>query len=888
MMVSASISHYRILNKLGEGGMGEVYRARDTRLDRDVAIKVLPDALAQDAERLARFRREAQVLAALNYPNIAAIYGFEESDTTCALVMELIEGPTLADRIAAGPLPLDEALPVARQIAEALEAAHERGVIHRDLKPANIKVTHEGTVKVLDFGLAKILEEQPSNADLSHSPTLLHGTQAGVILGTAAYMSPEQAKGKAVDKRADIWAFGCVLYEMLTGKQAFSGETLTDTLAAVVRAEPDWDALPDATPAVIRKLLGRCLTKDARQRLRDIGEVRVAVERIPETPEDVRTPTVAKPGGVRRGFWVGVAAGVVAAALVAGALVYLAWPEPADAPVRRFLLNTNVPTVAERTFIISPDGQKVAFIEGEKLKIWDLSQLQPRVIEGAGSLVTSGEGGADPFWSLDGKSIAFARDGSLFRIPASDGQPTIVCRLPGVYKGGAWGAQDIILFATTRGPMYKVAAGGGDPEVFIKLDAEVDVDFHVPSFLPDGQTIVYSLHRKEGVDTIEAFRDGRRKLLMRLEGQAKDHPQVINSPQYSPSGHLVYRREQGNPGVWAIGFSPSKLEITGEPFLVAANANQPSVAGDGTLIFGLDVDSGPGQLAWINRKGAVEKVIGEPQENMRHPALSPDGSRIAYAADEKGKSDIWVVDAGTGVRTRLTFSSDESVNPTWSADGKSIIFDSATDAGPVICEKAGSGTGETKILAAKATEGCLSLDGKRLIYTSSGEVGRGLRIITLDGSAQPRNFLEKPTALSGSRISPDGRYVAYESWEGGRTGIYIRPFPEGEGQWEVAANQATNPRWNRQGNELFYLDNSGLQTRLMAAPVETKGQLTLGQVKELFSMEGIGATRFDFMAMDVSADGRRFVVVKSLSQSSRKGHIIVVQNWFSDFKDKKR
>lgn len=527
------------------------------------------------------------------------------------------------------------------------------------------------------------------------------------------------------------------------------------------------------------------------------------------------------------------------------------------------------------------------FIEEGKLKVWDLSQLQPRVIEGAGTLIAGAEDSAGPFWAPDGKFVAFVRDGSLFRIPAADGQPTIICRLPGVYRGGAWGAKDLILFATVRGPMYKVSASGGDPEVFIKLN-EGDVDFHQPSFLPDGQTIVYSLHRNEGVDTIEAYRDGHRKLILRLEGQARNGPQVINDPHYSPTGHLVYRREQGNPGIWAVSFSSSQLELTGEPFLVAANGKNPSIANDGTLIYDYDTESGPGQLAWVNREGSVEKVIGEPQDNLRNPSLSPDGYRIAYAADEKGKSDIWVVDTRTGVRTRLTFSADDNKNPSWSADGRWIIFDSATKAGDVICLKSSDGTGETKTLAEKAEEGSISPEGKRLIYTSSGEVGRGLRIITLDSSVPPRRFLEKPTALTGSRISPDGRYVAYESWEGGRPGIYIRPFPEGEGQWEVAANQATNPRWNRRGDELFYLDNSGPQTRLMVIPVDTKGQLTTGQPRQLFSLEKVSTTIFDFIAMDVSVDSQRFVFVKPISKSTRQGNIIVVQNWAAEFKDKQK
>jgi serine/threonine-protein kinase len=415
--------------------MGEVSR-RDPKLNRDVAIKILPEAFAREEERVARFKREAQVLASLNHPNIAAIYGLEESNGELALVMELVEGPTLADRIATGPIPLDDALPIARQIAEGLEAAHEKGIIHRDLKPANVKVTPDGAVKVLDFGLAKVFEGDSQATDLSHSPTLIKGTQAGMILGTAAYMSPEQAKGKAVDRRADVWALGCVLFEMLSGQQTFSGETLTDTLAAVVRAEPDWEALPTTTPGAIRRLLRRCLTKDPKQRLRDIGEARIAIERISGNSEEEAAPTVTTSGGVRQRFWFGVAAGVAAAAVLAGGLAYLMWPRAADTPVRRFRLNTNVPASGTKTFSISPDGGKVLFIEEGKLKVWDLSQLQPRVIEGAGRLVAGVEDSAGPFWSRDGNSIAFVRDGSLFRIPAADGQATIVCR----YRGLPWRA----------------------------------------------------------------------------------------------------------------------------------------------------------------------------------------------------------------------------------------------------------------------------------------------------------------------------------------------------------------------------------------------------------------------------------------------------------------
>jgi len=855
--------------------MGEVYRAHDARLNREVAIKVLPVAFAQDAERLARFKREAQVLASLNHPNIAAIYGLEDSNSELALVMELVEGPTLADLIAAHPIPFDDAWPIAKQIAEALEAAHERGIIHRDLKPANVKITPDGTVKVLDFGLAKVFEEESQASDLSHSPTLVKGTQAGIILGTAAYMSPEQTRGTAVDKRTDIWSYGVVLFEMLSGKHLFDEETVSDTLAAVLRADIDWTTLPAETPPNVRKLLRVCLERDRKQRLRDIGDARIQLE------DKATSPAISLPVVVRRNSW-GLLAGVaVVAGMLSAGLFWFLRPVATQLPLRKLTIPaTQQLDSSRRPLAVSPDGSRLVYAQGNHLWVRSLDQLEPRDL--VGSELSSGPEGLNPFWSADGKFVAYGSNGKLWKIPVDGGSASTLCNLPLSYRGGAWGAGDLIIFATTRGPIYKVPAGGGDPQLYLPIDADKELDFHDPSFLPDGRTLLYSVHRLQGVDTLELYKDGTRKVLFRLEGVARpQNPQLLNAPQYSSTGHIIYRREQGIEGVWAVPFSLSSNELTGEHFLVVATGDTPSVSSDGTLVCKMATESqAPRQLVWVSLDGKSEEPVGQAQAGLSHPAISPDGRRIAYDALEDNAREIWVYDTITKVRTRLTLSSSTRENsyPSWIPGQNRIAFSCVTQEGPAVCAKGADGKGATDILAKQGEVPTFSPDGAYMVYIRSGE-GPGLLMkLGLTKDSQPEMFSD--VAAINPRLSPDGHYLSYYSWErGGRS--YIRTFPTGDAKWEVPSAEGDLVVWHPNGKELFYeMINP---STLMAAPLETNPSFSIGTPRKICDVGSNQALGFD-----ITPDGSKLVVVRHPSEAGPAPPIIVIQNWFAEFKDKQK
>jgi serine/threonine protein kinase len=873
-----------VIGKLGAGGMGEVYLARDTKLNRDVAIKVLPEAFAHDEERVSRFEREAQVLATLNHPHIASIYGLEETNGILGLVMELVEGPTLADRVAGGPIPVDEALAIAKQIAEALEVAHERGIIHRDLKPANVKVTPDDTVKVLDFGLAKVFTDDAHDPDLSHSPTMIKGTQAGMILGTAAYMSPEQAKGKVVDKRSDIWAFGCVLFEMITGKQAFSGETLTDTLAAVVRADPDWNALPAVTPEVIRRLLRRCLNKDQKQRLRDIGEARITIERFlagrSEEITELATRKEALP--LRKPFlWI---AGIALAFMAGGLGVWLLHPVSSEIPLRK--LELQIPGLdlsLDSSYSISPNGKSIAYVSNHRLWIRDLDRLEPREVPNT-------EDASHPFWSPDGAYVGYVIGKKMWKVSNAGAGSTAITDLPDVFSGAggaSWRADGAIIFTTGGSGLMQVAAQGGDPTPLLKVEAD-EGDFHDASLLPDGRGVLFTVHRSiQGVDTIALFDGKSRKNLLQLDGQRIGHP------VYSRTGHILFERRLTNPGIWALPFALSRLEVTGEPFLVVLGAAAPKVADDGTLVFGYGEVSAPTRLVWMDRAGKIVNNIQPEPLPFQLPSLrlSPDGKQLVQATRESGKTDYWVVNLARGSRTRLTF--DNSARTWfcgWTPDGRQVLYSSGVATGVYkVMLKSADGSGDARELLS-GLDASFSRDGKFIIYAAPEQVQRlqgwDLWYVPTEPGAKPLPFLITPKDQRSAEFSPDGNYVAYASDESGRYEVYVKPFPSGEGKSQVSIAGGAVPRWSRRGDELFFASGNDI----MAVHVQTKPSLVLGQPQKLFSRRPVRSDRPEglYDAYDVSADGQRFVMLQSDEQQTTSQKLIVVQNWFAEFRERQK
>jgi serine/threonine protein kinase len=884
LSIGAKLGRYEIRSKLGEGGMGEVYRARDEKLNRDVAIKILTEAFAQDSDRLARFKREAQVLASLNHPNIASIYGLEELNGSMALAMELVEGPTLANRLAAGPIPLDETLIIARQMATALEAAHERGIIHRDIKPANVKVTEETTVKVLDFGLAKVFADETPESDLSHSPTLIKGTQAGMILGTAAYMSPEQAKGKVVDKRSDVWAFGCVLFEMLTGKQTFTGETLTDILASVVRAEPDWSALPAVTPEVIRRLLRRCLTKDPKQRLRDIGEARITIESFLGGKSEETTELAASKGPLRGRntlLWV---AGIALAFIASGAGMWLLRPAGSEIPLRK--LELQIPALDLNhydAYSISPNGKSIAYVSNHRLWIRDLDRLEPREVPNT-------ENASHPFWSPDSANVGYVIGKKMWRVSSAGAGNTAITDLPDIFSGAgaaSWRADGIIIFTTGDSGLMQVPAQGGDPTPLLNVGADEE-DFHDASLLPDGRGVLFAVHRSvQGVDTIALFDGKSRKNLIQIDGQRIGHP------VYSRTGHVLFERRMTNPGIWALPFSLNRMEVTGEPFLVVPGAGAPRVADDGTLVFDFGEAGAPTRLVWMDRKGkTVNNIQPEPLPfQLPSLRLSPDGKQLVQATRESGKTDYWIVNLARGTRTRLTF--DNSARGWfcgWTPDGQRVMYASG-DTPPLykIRLKAADGSGEAREFLS-GLDASFSPDGKFVVYSAperqQSQQDWDLWYVGTEPGAKPLPFLVTPKDQRYAEFSPDGNYVAYASNESGRYEVYVKPFPSGEGKSRVSIDGGFVPRWSRRGDELFFASGNDI----MVVHVQTKPTLVLGQPQKLFSRRPVAADRAEgfYDSYDVSADGQRFVMLQSDEQSTTSQKLIVIQNWFAEFKDRQK
>ena len=865
------VGHYEIVGPLGSGGMGEVYRASDSKLKRQVAVKVLPAELAADATRLARFRREAEVLASLNHPNIAAIYGLEESDGSVSLVMELVEGPTLEERLDRGALSWADAQPLARQIAAALEAAHERGIVHRDLKPANVKVTADGTVKVLDFGLAAIVQSDIVEASsISNSPTLsLHATQAGVILGTAGYMAPEQASGQRVDKRADIWAFGVVLYELLTGRKLFGGETLSHTLADVLRAPIDLSTLPGSTPTAVRELLRRCLERDPKLRLRDIGEARIVLER----PAHVATPATPSRALPWRAIALGLGVTTIAAAAVAVALSFRAPETPVAkaAPTFRFQISPPPGASFNNPFQVSPDGTKVAFgaqnasATSSAIYVRSLDGLTARALPGTESAV----GTFGFFWSPDGEHIAFFTSNSLNVVPAAGGPVRVVCRLPdaGIAPGGfesptdrrmgrgTWNREGVILFHSgPRSPIYRVAASGGEIAHATELDAAAPERHVAPEFLPDGRRF-----------TFLSLSTGREPALFvgQLDSTERTRlPGIGSSVSYS-QGHLLFMRERR---LFAQAFDPAALRLSGEqvPLTDQATTGQASfsVSQAGTLVVRQAV-SRETELAWFDRTG--KRLGRQPMPgSVQAPNLSRDGKYLVVEREDGGPPALWVLDLVRGTQTRLTVDPPVGRRPVFSPDGRRVAY---SREGKVF-DRAASGMGDERLLTEGETTDW-SPDGRFLGVFKEADVWA----VPLDGDRTPVRLSAGKAIERRVRFSPDGRLIAYESDISGQFEIYVQRFPVTDERWQVSANGGTSAYWRNDGRELFFTEG---ERRVVAVDITPGATFDEGVPHALFDVDGtINNGRFV-----VSPDGQRFLV-PVLPDDPASSLLTVVLNWTS-------
>ena len=910
------LGNYDVGPLVGSGGMGEVYRGRDTALNRDVAIKVLLPAVAADHERLARFNREAQVLASLNHPNIAHIHGLEVGDSGPFLVMEFVEGPTLADRIAQGPIPLDEALAMARQIADALESAHERGIIHRDLKPANVKVSDDGAVKVLDFGLAKAIDQGSGVGDLgsgerANSPTITTPamTQAGLILGTAAYMSPEQAKGRVVDKRSDVWAFGCVLYEMLTGKRAFDGEDVTDTIAAVVRGEPNWSALPPDVPPQIRLLLKRCLEKDRRARTSDIGVARfLMIETLDSSPAQTTAGVLRAP---RRSAAAALATGLVFGAAVVAAVWWSSsqLPLPATQPVRfvvtppaaqPLLLQGN-----DRDIVIAPDGSFVVYRSGDtaqmrpQLMIRSLNEIEPRSLPGTA-------GARNPFLSPDGRWVGFFVGSELQKVSIAGGSPVPIATLPGAARGASWGDDDFIVFATSDGAgLQRIPASGGEARSLTTLDTAKHETHVYPHVLPGSKSVLFTTY--DGSDFLSARVDavevvtGKRKTV--LEGGS--------DPHYA-SGYLVYATANASTdaqsrfraSLRAVRFDASRVGVLGDSVSVVeplamgtTGAANYSVSSRGDLVF---VPAGAGiagsqqrNLVWVDRKG-LEIAIPAPQRSYALGRISPDGNRILLDVRDQ-TNDVWIWDISRQTLTPLNRDPAQDLSPVWTPDGKRVLWTSTRNGGnPNLYWQAADGTGTADRLTINQRNQfptSISPDGNTVVLFGANGAATDIFSVDLREPGRPHKPLVSTAAFDfGGEISPDGKWLAYHSNESGEPQVLVRPFPNvQDGRTQISTSGGTRAAWSRNGRELFYLDKDGFLT-VVAVQQTTQGSFSAGvPVKILNTKYFLGSTvlGLDLRAYDVSPDGQRFLMIKDDAERSAApplATMVVVLDWLQELK----
>jgi len=905
LALGTRLGTYEIIAPIGAGGMGEVYRARDTKLNRDVALKILPDAFALDGDRIARFRREAQVLATLNHPHIAAIYGFEDSGSTHALVLEFVDGQTLADRIAKGPIPFDEALPIAKQIAEALEAAHERGIIHRDLKPANIKVRDDGTVKVLDFGLAKALE--PTSAispSLTNSPTITSPAQmtsVGMLLGTAAYMSPEQAKGRPADKRSDIWAFGCVLFEMLTGTRAFDGDDVSDTLAFVLTKPPAWDVLPATTPASIRRLLQRSLEKDRKRRLADVSDARLDLEEPFASPatESSAGIVIASPS---RSGWYTTLLWALAAALSAGLAVALAmwahWPKPSvSSPVRLSAeigadVTVGVSGAQGANLALSPDGKLLVFA-GQRAN--GVSELYVRRVNQLQATALSGtDDGRDPFFSPDGQWIGFFAGNNLKKISITGGAAVTLCAAPNS-RGGTWAENGTIVFQPVAGPgaaLMRVSdGGGGKPEPFITL-ADGEASQRWPQLLPGGKTVLFTTGSPgrfdDGNIVIQPLPDGPRKIVQRGGYYGR----------VARSRHLLYIH---GGTLLAAPFDLDRLEITGRPVPVLEGIASTSgtgganfaVSDTGTLVYLAGQGTGNEvPMVWLDRTGKTVPLRTTPAD-WGGARFSPDGTRLAMdimGAAGGGSRDVWVYDWMRDTPTKLTFGPVTNVGPIWTPNGRRIVFVSVRTGANNLYWQRADGTGDAQRLTestSNQTPGSWHPNGNVLAFTEANpQTGNDIKILTVDGDeargwkpGTPTVFLNGPSDEQDPQFSPDGRWIAYVSNESRQPEVYVRPYPNSVGKWQISTEGGLYPIWSRTRSELFYVTPN--QQIMVVSYTADGGSFTANKAQAWWSGRILARPRGPYA---LHPDGNRFAVSIAQDATTKHDHVVFVFNFFEELR----
>lgn len=870
------IGPYEIHSPLGEGGMGVVYRARDTKLQRDVALKLLSDHFARDPDRLARFEREAHVLASLNHPNIAQIYGLEDSTDRLCIVMELVEGETLAERLRRGPMPLDEALRAAKQVTEALEAAHERGVMHRDLKPANIKVTPDGNIKVLDFGLAKPFDER-ARADASNSPTLVTAgpSQANVILGTAAYMSPEQARGQAADARSDIFAFGCVLYEMLAGKQAFTGETVTDILARIVTLDPDWRQLPPGIPSEIRTLLRRCLQKDRNRRLHHMADARIEIESALGAPvaEASAIETVPSPARRNRERLAWAVAGVSVVLLILVALFPLRAPRE-EAPELRLDVTTP-PTSDSVSLAISPDGRRVAFValaEGKSmLFVRDLDSTAARPLP-------STDGATYPFWSPDGRSLGFFADGKLKRLDVAGGVPQMLASAP-TPRGGSWNTTGTIVFGPTVGSLYRVPAAGGKASVLMKVEPPLS-SHRFPHFLPDGQHFLFYAQGNPSVSGVYvgALDGSSPKRLVSADGAAV----------YHTTGFLLFTR-QGT--LFGQSFDLSNFAVHGDPIRVADKvvfesaifAVPLATAANGAIAYRAGSGSATRRVVWFDRFGKELGALGSPNPVAPNsPELSPDERHVALYGTVNENVDVWTIETTRSAATPFTSDPAIDLYPVWSQDGKWIAFGSTRNGPYDLFRKLASGAGTEELFLNSPLSKLpadWSSDGRFILYRETHpENGYDLWAVPTSGDKKPIPVATTSNEERDGQFSRDVRWVAYSSNVSGRSEIYVQPFPGPGGKVPVSTVGGAQPRWRHDGKEIFYIaaDNSLMSVPLKFSAsgdsVEPDTPVLLFRTRIFSNVTG-GKQQYA-----VSRDGQRFLAIVP-PEDAAVSPITVLLNW---------